>query len=103
MEKRPARSVRDVLPGVLKSLGLDERMDEARLLKDWSGVVGEAIFRHSRPRKIRGGRLLVEVENNVWMQEIRFHQGEILEKIQKMFPRLGLKGIRFELERKRDD
>lgn len=95
-------SVGDIIPEVLRGLGLDAKMEEARLLRQWPDIVGEAVSRRSRPKEIRRGLLVIEVENNVWMQEIRFHQKEILSRIGKLFPKLRLKGMRVELERKKD-
>ncbi|UCF04514.1 MAG: DUF721 domain-containing protein [bacterium] len=101
-KKQPSRRVGAILPGVLRNLGLEGKMEETRLLQQWPEIVGEAVSRRSRPREIRRGLLFIEVADNVWMQEIRFHQKEILARIKECFPKLALKGIRLELDKKRD-
>ena len=103
MAEKPSLRVGDILPGVLSSIGMDEKMEEAKLLKEWPEIVGEAVARRSAPRCIIKGQLYIEVENSAWMQEIRFHQGKILERIKERFPGLKLKGIRLGLQRKRDE
>ncbi len=95
--------VGDVLPGVLDSLGITGRMEEARLLEEWTEIVGDAVSKRSRPEGLHQGVLVVEVENNVWMQEIQFHRQEIAERVRERFPGLKLKGIRLRLERKRGE
>lgn len=101
MKEKPADSVGDILPGVFKRLGLEEKVEEGKLLGVWPEIVGETVSKRSRLRGITRGILVVQVENNVWMQEIRFHQTEILKKIKERFPKLTIKGIRLELERER--
>jgi predicted nucleic acid-binding Zn ribbon protein len=102
VKKDPSRQVGDLLPGVLKELGLEEKMEEGRLRQEWPRIVGEAIARRSRPVRVRGATLIVEVHNNVWMNEIQFHRREIVRKVSKEFPIMKIKDIRLELERERE-
>jgi predicted nucleic acid-binding Zn ribbon protein len=101
MKNKQAASIGDILPAVFKRLGLEEKVEEGRLTSAWPAVVGEALARRSRPRGVKRGVLVVEAENNVWMQELRFHQAEILDRVRERFPKLAVKGIRLELERER--
>jgi predicted nucleic acid-binding Zn ribbon protein len=98
----PSKKVGDILPRVMKDLGLEEKVEERRLRRDWAEIVGGAVARRSRPRCVRGKTLFIGVADNVWMQEIRFHQQEIVEKVRKEFPKLDVKSIRLELERERN-
>jgi len=102
-KKKQAVSIGDILPGVFKRLGLEEKIEEGKLIGAWPAIVGETVSKRSRPRGIKRGILVVEAENNVWMQEIRFHQSEILDRIRERFPKLRVKGIRLELERERGE
>ncbi|MBN1884207.1 MAG: DUF721 domain-containing protein [Candidatus Krumholzibacteriota bacterium] len=93
----------DILPAVLRRLGLDRKMEEGRLRREWPGVVGDALAGRSRPRFVKGGQLFIAVDNNVWMQEIRFHQREIVERVGRLFPDLDVRGIRLTLEKEEDE
>jgi predicted nucleic acid-binding Zn ribbon protein len=93
--------VGDVLPGVLATLGLDEKFEEGRLLKGWPGVVGDVVAKRSRPRILRDGILHIEVDGSVWMQELWFHQREIIERVRAAYPKLTVTGIRLEIKRER--
>lgn len=97
-----SKKVGDILPGVMKSLGLDAKLSEAKVVKEWSSIVGETVAARSRPTVVRKHILLVEVENNAWMQEIRFHQRRIIERMQELFPELEVEGLRLMLERERE-
>jgi predicted nucleic acid-binding Zn ribbon protein len=91
--------VGDILPQVLATLGLEEKFEEGRLLKRWPEVVGEVIANRSRPRVLTDGILHIEVEGSVWMQELWFHQREIIERVRETFPKLTVTGIRLEIKR----
>lgn len=98
----PSKKVGDILPGVMKGLGLDAKLRETQLAGEWHEIVGTTMARRSNPGAVRKGVLLVEVENNVWMQEVRFHQREIISRIQERFPELGVEGLRIVLKRERE-
>jgi predicted nucleic acid-binding Zn ribbon protein len=101
-EKKASESMGEIIPAVLRMLGLEGRMDEGRLVREWPLIVGELLASKSCPLVIREGVLTVEVRDNSWMQEIRFHQKRIIEKINDRFPDLGVNAIRLRMERVRD-
>jgi predicted nucleic acid-binding Zn ribbon protein len=100
-KKGPGR-VGDIIPAVLRLMGLEDRIDEGRLVKEWRGIVGDLVASKSSPLEIRDETLVIEVGDNAWMQEIRFHQKRIIEKINERFPELGIKEIRLRMERVKD-
>lgn len=102
MKKDPAKRVGDFLPSVLRGLGLEGRFEEDRLRAEWKRVVGETIAARSRPRRVRGKTLFVEVQNSSWMNEIQFHRNEIVRKVNEEFPKLKIDEIRLQLERERE-
>lgn len=76
----------DVLPGLLKRLGM-EQQHWLRVLRDeWPVLVGEDVGRHSRPGRLEGRALTVFVDSAVWLSEIkRFGHGQMLGNLQKRF------------------
>jgi predicted nucleic acid-binding Zn ribbon protein len=103
MAEKHGRRVGDILPDVLKRLRVAEKTEEVKLLHEWPEIVGEAVSRRSQPLAVRKGLLVIAVENSAWMQEIRFHQKELLERVRQRHPKLKVKGIRLVLERERDE
>ncbi|HUV35734.1 MAG TPA: DUF721 domain-containing protein [Patescibacteria group bacterium] len=97
-----SKKVGEILPEVMKGLGLDAKLREAELARQWCRIVGTAVAARSRPATVRKNVLIVEVGNNAWMQEIRFHQREIIARIREMFPELKVEGLRVILERERE-
>ncbi len=100
VDTKSSARVGDILPRVLELLGLDNRFEEVKLMRGWAEVVGAVIAQKSRPRMLKDGILIIEVENSVWMQELWFHQKQIIERIKKEYPKVEVKGIRLEIERK---
>jgi predicted nucleic acid-binding Zn ribbon protein len=97
-QKRFAR-VGDVLPTVLKSIGLDQRLKEQGILAIWARVVGEEIAARTKPLRIDRGVLYVHVDHGAWMQELHFMEKEIIARIKAQAPDIDLKRIRFGLEK----
>jgi len=79
-------SIDKVLPGVLKKMGLSDRVWEQDLLRDWPGIVGEAVARHARPGRVQGRVLCVYVSNSAWLNELRrYSEKRILENIRARY------------------
>ncbi len=101
-EKKGPAGAGEIIPAVFRNLGIEGRIDEGRLVREWPRIVGELLASRSSPLRIRDGTLTVEVRDNSWMQEIRFHQKRIIERINDRFPGLGVTEIRLRMERVRD-
>jgi hypothetical protein len=82
------KSARDVLPGVLKELRIDNRRAEAEIVKVWNELIDPNIVAHAQPTGINKGTLFVTVDSNAWLAEIvRYRRKEILERLQHSFGR----------------
>lgn len=89
----------DIIPAVFRNLGIAGRLEEARLVEEWDRIVGDLLAERSNPVEVREGVLLIEVCDNAWMQELRFHQNRIIAKIHERFPKLGVTEIRLRMKR----
>jgi predicted nucleic acid-binding Zn ribbon protein len=87
--RRPsALSSGEIMPKVLKGLGLDRRLAETEILKVWNHQLDPNITAHAQPTGLRKGTLFVTVDSNVWLDEIvRYRRREILERLQNSFGR----------------
>ena len=77
-------SFSSILAGVAHRLGLESRLFEARLRRQWPDIVGEPIAAHTRPDQIRFKKLYVLVHNSVWLQQLTFLKPVLLEKVNAM-------------------
>ncbi len=88
-----------VLPGVLRKIGLEQPLWERILARDWETLVGAQVARHSRPGRIQNKILYVFVANSVWLVELRrFAEQAMLQNLQARFGRERIKGIRLQLD-----
>jgi len=74
-----ARSAGNLMPALLKRLGLDQRRREAEVAKVWKNLIDPSVTAHAQPAGIHKGTLFVNVDSNVWLSEIvRYRRHEIL-------------------------
>lgn len=97
---RPERQkmVGEVLPDLMKKLGLGERYSEQEMQEAWIEIVGEFLSNHSRPVGLSNGVLQVMVEVSVIHYDLdRKWRPIILEKMRERFGRNTIRDIRFVL------
>lgn len=81
--RRASRSAGDVLPQVLATMRLDQKLAESQIQSVWSRVVDPTVAAHARPVGLARGTLFVSVDSNTWLSEIvRYRRHEILERLQ---------------------
>ncbi|HYG23492.1 MAG TPA: DUF721 domain-containing protein [Verrucomicrobiae bacterium] len=96
VRRNRTRPTRDILPGVLKELRIDNRRAEAEIVKVWNELIDPNIVAHAQPTGINKGTLFVTVDSNVWLAEIvRYRRKEILERLQHSFGRDVITRISF--------
>jgi hypothetical protein len=80
------RPLDQLVPHVLKGLGLDQRRANAEILRVWQQSIDPIITAHAHPTGLRRGTLFVTVDSNVWLSEIvRYRYQEILTRLQHSF------------------
>jgi predicted nucleic acid-binding Zn ribbon protein len=87
MTGRSAESVGKILSHLLTDVSWGRRVAEARVLTLWEDVVGETLGKHTRPLRVREGRMVVAVEDPIWKQEIALLRGEIIRNLNRRMGR----------------
>lgn len=89
---KSTNSTNNLVPLVMKRLGLEQRLQQSQAFHLWPNIVGSDIARHAQPVSLRNGALIVAVDHPVWLQELsRYHKPLILQKVQE---RVGKKAVR---------
>jgi hypothetical protein len=70
-----------ILDGLARRLGLDSKLLESRLRRQWTDIVGEQVAAHTRPEHIRFKKLLIHVRHSVWLQQLTFLKPALLQNI----------------------
>jgi predicted nucleic acid-binding Zn ribbon protein len=74
------RPVRASLDRVIKKMGAPTASSLGAVFEGWADIVGEAVAAHARPRSLRNGTLVVDVDDPAWASELRFLGPQILDR-----------------------
>ena len=91
-------TVRGVVEKVLKKYRLTGNLDAYKVFHLWPDLVGDRIAAHARPVRIIGDALLVEVDDPLWLSQLKYMKQDILGKADIMIKAGALKDVRFYLK-----
>ena len=74
-------SVSSVLEGLARRLGLESKLLESRLRRNWVSIVGEPIASNTWPDQIRYKKLYLLVHNSVWLHQLTFLKPTLIQKL----------------------
>lgn len=89
---------REVLPNLMRKLGMKSVYTLNALVTRWPEIVGEENAKHCRPGKLQMGRLTVYVENHIWNMTLKRHTRNFLASVKKHFPEKGVNQIYFQID-----
>ena len=69
--------------------------------KSWDKIAGEPLSAYSKVIDISRNQLIVQVDHPGWMQMFQFKERKILKEIQKNYPELKIKALKFILADKK--
>lgn len=88
----------DIIPKVIKKMGLNQKLKEAEVIRDWCIIVGDVIAKHCQPIKLEKACLTVNVDSSPWLNELqKFSKSIILQKLQARLGEKAVKDIRFRI------
>ena len=85
----------DLLPVVLRGLGLERGLEGWRAVEAWDVAVGPAIARHARAVSFQDGALVVEVEGSAWRYELGFLERDLVGRVNQHLGSTVVKRLRF--------
>jgi len=77
----PLDSIGTVLSGLARRLGLESKLLESRIRREWTTIVGEPIASNTWPDQIRYKKLYVRVHNTVWLHQLTFLKPTLIKKL----------------------
>ena len=85
-----------LVPQVMKKLGLEQRLRESQVFFQWPEIVGNVNARHAQPVCLRNGVLIVVCDHPGWNEELsRYHKPLILQKVQALVGKKTVRDILF--------
>ena len=92
-------SIKQTIENVLKDYDIKVDVDAYRIFQLWDDIVGDKTARHTKPARVGDGILYIEVDDPLWLTQLRYMKIDILEKIDRTIKKGALKDIRFYLKR----
>ncbi len=80
----PIDSISSILEGLARRLGLESKLLESRLRRNWVSIVGEPIASNTWPDQIRYKTLYLLVHNSVWLHQLTFLKPTLIQKINQV-------------------
>jgi hypothetical protein len=84
-------------PNLLRELAVTFKLpnlDRSQVFSRWPEIVGNRYAAVSRPERIQGDTLIVNVEDSMWGQDLRQHWTEILVRLVEVTGETGIKRLR---------
>ena len=95
---RLAPALQQLVPSVMKGLGLEQRLRQSQIFHQWADIVGADIARHAQPVSLKNGLLVVAVDHPVWLQELaRYHKPLLLQKIRDCVGKTAIRDLVFRI------
>ncbi len=72
--RRTPQALGDVLGGVIDTLGLRPKMDEARIIEAWAALAGPQVNAMTETAWVNSGRLFVRIRSSAWRHELHLQR-----------------------------
>ena len=92
--------VSSLLEGALQTLGVKGDFEKFKVEKKCRELLGEKFSKALTGVKLKGRTVQLEFNHSIWINEINFRKAEILLKLQKELPEVGIKTLNLMLTRK---
>jgi predicted nucleic acid-binding Zn ribbon protein len=86
-----------VLKDIISSLGGKGKFTQEDLGAAWEAVVGKTAATHSKPKTLKGPRLVVNVDESGWLYELTIQKKSILVKLSTELKSKRIKDITFRI------
>ena len=91
--------LKTALDRTLRDLGLDKRLKAEQLAARWAEIVGPAVAKIAAPVQFRNGTLFIDVGDHLWMQELKFQERELIERLNQALGESLVRRLFFQLAR----
>jgi len=89
------KGLREILEGFFLTSDFQRRVREHKILELWKEVVGAGVSERTQPMHVRDGVLQVKVADSVWMNQLQFMKGMILQNYHEKLGSSLLRDLRF--------
>lgn len=89
--------IQETLEKVLKGLHIKD-LASIKIFAVWNRIAGEKLAAHCQPVRINRGILYVEVDDPIWLAQVKYMKADIHAKIVEALEKETIKDVRFFLK-----
>jgi predicted nucleic acid-binding Zn ribbon protein len=89
--------LKNTLGRILRNHNIKD-LEEVKIFSAWSQIAGEKMAAHTRPTNISNRILYVEVDDPLWLSQLKYMKQEIVDKINIKIKTDLFKDVRFFLK-----
>ncbi len=82
-----------ILNKFIRESGIQESITLLEIKKNWYRLFARPLSLHMFPSGLSEGNLVINVDSNMWLQELNFYKDEVIKNLQSY----GIKNVRFRL------
>lgn len=81
MRNKEEKPLKELVDKMLRAYGLEEKLDEMGLIKNWEEIVGKMIARHTTNIYLKNRVLCISLDSAPLRQELSYAKSILLEKL----------------------
>jgi predicted nucleic acid-binding Zn ribbon protein len=87
-----------ILQKVLREQDFKGDVEAYRVFSEWQAIMGQKLAEHTRPARLADRRLYVEVDDHVWLAQLKYMKADMLGKIDRAIKPGLFKDLKFFLK-----
>ncbi len=75
--------LKKVLESVMRGQDLSSDIEAYRVFSQWGDIVGQRLAAHARPARVSRDVLYVEVDDNLWLTQLKYMKADMLKRLDR--------------------
>jgi len=79
----PFTPLKKILESVMREKDFTDDIEAYRIFGQWNDIVGARLAAHTRPARVSGSVLYVEVDDHLWFAQLKYMKADMLKMIER--------------------
>ncbi len=79
----PFTILKQILERVMREQDFKGDIEAYRVFSEWTDIVGQKVAGHTRPVRLGDRLLYVEVDDHLWLAQLKYMKADMLRKIDR--------------------
>ena len=81
MKKSNDQTLGEAIQELIKTYRLEDKLNQARLIKSWDSVTGEMISKHTEKLFVKGNKLYVKLDSDALKNELLYARTKLIKML----------------------